>query len=150
MAAFLTKGSPKILDTDIQTATIGDMLDAIAPLGSFSRYLDVTPRSTHGELEGAVLFITGTTGSLGAAMLAGCVERREIQKIYAFNRVSKDGKTLLDRQKSSFSTLGYPPSLALSEKIVLVEGTITEESLGIHVELEKEVSINCLSKSGHS
>lgn len=150
MAAFLTKGSPRILDTDIQTATLRDMLDAIAPLGSFSRSLDVNPRSTHGELEGAVLFITGTTGSLGAAVLAGCVERREIQKIYAFNRVSKDGKTLLDRQKSSFSTLGYPANLALSEKIVLVEGTITEGSLGIHVELEKEVSINCLSKSGHS
>lgn len=94
------------------------------------------PSLTAGTADKEVIFVTGTTGALGSAVLAKLVNTESVGKIFAYNRPSKQGK---ERQKDSLKARGYDESLATSEKVIFLEGNLTASGLGLDVAVEDEV-----------
>ena len=87
---------------------------------------------------GDVVLLTGTTGALGAALLATLVSDPSVRKVYAFNRPSVS-MVHSERQKLALETAGYDPSIVNSPKVVLVEADMREDGLGVGPSLEREV-----------
>lgn len=85
-----------------------------------------------------VVLLTGTTGALGTAVLANLIAKESVSKIYAFNRPSLS-KPILERQKEALESRGYDPELAVSSKVVLVEGKLSGSGLGVSSKLGDEV-----------
>ncbi|KIY44831.1 acetyl-CoA synthetase-like protein [Fistulina hepatica ATCC 64428] len=86
-----------------------------------------------------VILLTGTTGSLGTALLAHLVNKESVGKIYAFNRRSRDRKSH-DRQRESLRIRGYDENIADSSKVLFVDGSLTKEGIGMdNQDLEDEI-----------
>ncbi|KAJ7758010.1 hypothetical protein B0H16DRAFT_1536490 [Mycena metata] len=75
-----------------------------------------------------VVFVTGTTGALGAYLLARLLSQSEFTRVYAFNRL---GASIQERQRSSFSTHGIDVSLLTSPKLRLLAGDLTKPKFGL-------------------
>lgn len=88
------------------------------------------------------ILLTGSTGALGSNILALLIASPSVARIYAFNRKSRSSIPLLDRQKSALLERGLDPSLAASKKVVLVEGDVTKQDLGISTELLSEIRVS--------
>ncbi|TFY76506.1 hypothetical protein EWM64_g7507 [Hericium alpestre] len=84
------------------------------------------------------ILLTGSTGGLGANILAHLVADPAVARIYAFNRKSSK-QSLHDRQVEALRSRGLDTSLASSEKVVLVEADVSQENLGISAELRDEL-----------
>ncbi|TFY63805.1 hypothetical protein EVG20_g6168 [Dentipellis fragilis] len=84
------------------------------------------------------VLLTGSTGGLGANVLAHLIANPKVARIYAVNRKSS-GKTLLERQKEALISRGLDPALAVHEKVVLVETDIAAQNLGVSAELKEEL-----------
>ncbi|KAL6298480.1 hypothetical protein BKA93DRAFT_830667 [Sparassis latifolia] len=85
-----------------------------------------------------IVLVTGTTGALGCNILARLLGMDEIERVYAFNRTSTSTIALRDRQATSFISQGFPATLVDSPKLILVEGNLTAQNLGISSALTKE------------
>ncbi|KAK0201032.1 putative aminoadipate reductase [Desarmillaria ectypa] len=85
-------------------------------------------------LDGSVVLLTGSTGSLGTHVLARLLSSSSVKAIYCLNRPSSQ-TTLKQRQQSMFKTQGLDVTLLDSPKVFLIEGNMTEErfSLEDHV-----------------
>lgn len=109
-----------------------------------AKYTHAFPKhisSGHCSADGEVVFITGTTGAIGASMLAQLAEIPSVTRIYAFNRVSGDGSpTLRERQAMSLKQRGYDAGILDRGVIVLVEGDQSRDDLGISSTLFHEVN----------
>ncbi|KAF9803969.1 hypothetical protein IEO21_09507 [Rhodonia placenta] len=77
------------------------------------------------------VFVTGTTGSIGCHLLALLVADPKVWRVYAFNRPAKTQTHLRERQKSALVERGLDASIADSEKVVLLEGSLTAENWGV-------------------
>ena len=87
---------------------------------------------------GDTVFVTGTTGGLGCALLSRLWETPEVVKIYAFNRKGK--RPLRERQRDLLLDRGYPADSILdSFKVVLLEGDLAQPNIGLSQELYTEV-----------
>jgi hypothetical protein len=108
-------------------------------LAFVERYTASFPQhvSTSPAVEGEVVLVTGTTGSLGSAILAQLVATPSVRKVYAFNRPSSTD--IFERQKEALKSRGYDAEIAHSSKVVLVEGKLTGAGLGLDQPLEDEV-----------
>ncbi|TCD70281.1 putative NRPS-like protein biosynthetic cluster [Steccherinum ochraceum] len=85
------------------------------------------------------ILVTGTTGSLGAGLLATLVADPKVEHIYALNRFSEDGSGLVERQKARLRDWGFDPSIADSEKVTLIEAHMSNERLGMSKEMYERV-----------
>lgn len=85
-----------------------------------------------------VALVTGTTGGLGAHLLALLEEDEHISRIYAVNR-SSSTSTLLQRQRHALSSRGLDPDLASSPKVRLIEADLTQPQLGLEVREYEEI-----------
>ncbi|KZT66300.1 acetyl-CoA synthetase-like protein [Daedalea quercina L-15889] len=83
------------------------------------------------KLDGDVVLVTGTTGSLGCFILSSLIEDSKVSKIYALNRVTDGTGTLLERQRKAFESRGLNSSLLELKRVVLLEGDTAEEWLGL-------------------
>lgn len=124
-------------DTD-QAGMIENMIE------KYSSSLDkpITPVNlSTGNTKGAVL-ITGSTGNLGAEILANLLQNdlEDIEKIFVLNRPSTGAQTILDRHKLRFEDKGFDLRLLESPKIAFIESDIAEERLGMNLALYGEVS----------
>lgn len=100
---------------------------------------------------GAVILLTGSTGNLGAEILAGLLRVHSVERVYALNRPS-GAQSMSARHEARFKDKGLDSSLLLSEKLVLVEGDAARPRLGLSDHLYDEVrSLTCLRsyKSSH-
>ncbi|KAH7912486.1 acetyl-CoA synthetase-like protein [Hygrophoropsis aurantiaca] len=79
-----------------------------------------------------VVLVTGTTGALGCGVLAHLAKSDSVQTVYAFNRSSSKGESLLRRQQEALRTRGYSPDIATQPKVVLVEGDLSATGLDIN------------------
>lgn len=77
-----------------------------------------------------VVWLSGTTGSLGSHALAELVASPKVAKIYAFNRKASS-QSLIGRQRKALQDRGLDPDLADSPKVVLVEGDLAEMDFGL-------------------
>ncbi|EJD43640.1 ketoacyl-synt-domain-containing protein [Auricularia subglabra TFB-10046 SS5] len=90
-----------------------------------------TPTSDDGE--GSRLkcvLLTGTTGSLGCALLATLANVPGVTRVYAVNRPKSD-ESLLQRQMTAFERHGFEVSDACLAKIVFLEASLQNTGLGI-------------------
>ena len=86
------------------------------------------------------VLVTGTTGGLGAALLAALVEDPEVKKVYAVNR--RSDVPLAERQRDILNGRGYDADRILqSEKVTLIETNPDEDKLGLQPAMYDEVSI---------
>lgn len=81
---------------------------------------------------GDILMITGTTGGLGASLLAEAAASNEVSTVYAVNRKAENGVSLGERQRSSLIDQGLDPDILGSRKVIMVEADLNEPSFGIH------------------
>lgn len=89
-----------------------------------------------------VVLITGTTGSLGSYVLSLLAFSADVSRVYAFNRKSTDGRSLLERQKSALLDRGLNPLLLDLEKVTLLEGDLLAEHFGLSNPLYEVVSVS--------
>lgn len=95
------------------------------------------------SVEGDVVLITGTTGAVGASVLAQLVDCSAVSRVYALNRKASNGKSLHDRQREVLQDKGLDPNVCDSVKVVLLEGDLTAESFGLDLSTFEEVTIMC-------
>lgn len=89
-------------------------------------------------VEGEVVLITGTTGTLGTYLLSRLLQDPRISRVYALNREGKG--SLLQRQEEAFKDKGVDVTLLKSAKLRLVVGEAPEKHLGLSMALFEEVS----------
>ncbi|KAG5652630.1 putative secondary metabolism biosynthetic enzyme [Sphagnurus paluster] len=79
----------------------------------------------------AVVLLTGSTGNLGSEVLAALLKDERVERVYAFNRPSKGGVTIVDRHVERFKDRGLDLALLNSDKLVFMSGDATEANLGL-------------------
>ncbi|THG97397.1 hypothetical protein EW026_g4592 [Hermanssonia centrifuga] len=85
-----------------------------------------------------VIFLTGTSGRLGACLLAILVALPEVSRVYAVNR--KSSTPILGRQRSILEEQGYDPDVVLGTgKVVFVDTSMEGENMGLPAELYEEI-----------
>jgi FlaA1/EpsC-like NDP-sugar epimerase len=94
-----------------------------------------------GSPERKVVLLTGTTGNLGAQLLAELLANKEVEKIYAFNRPGSGSLSILDRHKERFLDKGLDSALLASDRLVFVEGDAALPNLGLSQDLYVEVRV---------
>ncbi|THH29838.1 hypothetical protein EUX98_g4346 [Antrodiella citrinella] len=98
------------------------------------------------------VLITGTTGSLGAAMLVTLLKMPEVQHIYALNRVSDEGKGHMQRQRDRLREWGYDPDIVNSPKVTFLEAHSSHQRLGLSMEMYEKIrtSITHIIQNGYT
>ncbi|KAJ3970201.1 acetyl-CoA synthetase-like protein [Lentinula raphanica] len=115
-------------------------------ISKYSRGLD-TPiqtvsNGTHSSNthQHAVL-LTGSTGNLGAQMLASLLMNDSVARVYTLNR-SSARMSLLDRHRERFEDKALDVGLLSSKKLVFLEGEASQSRLGLTDELYNELLQN--------
>ena len=91
------------------------------------------------KASGEVILVTGTTGSLGCALLSLLLQAPEVEHVYALNRISVEGRALVDRQKDRLREWGFDPAIAHSSKVTLLEADMSTSHLGLSTEVYDQV-----------
>lgn len=85
-----------------------------------------------------VVFLTGTSGRLGACILASLVQTEGVERVYAVNR--KSSTPIAERQKAILEELGYnADEIVSSPKVVFVETDVEADRLGLPDDTYEEV-----------
>jgi FlaA1/EpsC-like NDP-sugar epimerase len=88
----------------------------------------------------SVVLLTGSTGNLGAQILASLLENENVARIYALNRPSSSSTSMLDRHRERFADKALDASLLESDRLVFVEGDTASPNLGMSECTYEEVS----------
>ena len=93
--------------------------------------------------EHKVVFLTGSTGSVGAHMLARLLPSEKVDKVYTFMRKQKAGDGVnMQRQVDAFVERGLDTELLKSHKLALISGDLTAPNLGMSAELYEQVRLS--------
>lgn len=111
------------------------MLDMVAKYGS--NWPSHVPQKVDSTSRTRSILLTGTTGALGANVLAKLLVSSEIAKIYALNR--KNGGTLKERQEEAFVEQGLDSAILASSRLVLIELDSTDDRIGLDDQTYEEV-----------
>jgi len=87
-----------------------------------------------------VIMITGTTGALGAALLAEMVASDGVDRVFAVNRKSSSGALIAERQTTALKRQGLDPVIVYSPKVVLLEADVSVSNLGLLPDIFESVS----------
>ncbi|EPS94433.1 hypothetical protein FOMPIDRAFT_1038850 [Fomitopsis schrenkii] len=107
-----------------------------------AKYLEDLPSRAVPRLEnpsGNVVLLTGTTGSLGAYVLARLVDDPAVDRVYALNRPAVDGRSLQSRQKSALQERGLDANALEHSKVVLLEADLSVSGFSIPQDLWAEM-----------
>ncbi|THH28493.1 hypothetical protein EUX98_g5705 [Antrodiella citrinella] len=80
--------------------------------------------------EGAVVFLTGSTGSLGSHILAALLASPKVKKVFTLDRPGNS--SVEARLQFAFESRGLPGELLQSEKLVALVGILSQHSLGLN------------------
>lgn len=108
----------------------------------YSRGLDTPisqPDSILHESKKEYVLLTGSTGNLGAQMLASLLSKDNVDRVYTLNRPSSKS-SMKDRHRERFEDKALDVSLLESPKLVFLEGETVHEDLGLSQERLNEVS----------
>ncbi|KZT01334.1 acetyl-CoA synthetase-like protein [Laetiporus sulphureus 93-53] len=97
-------------------------------------------RSALSSLDGDVVVLTGTTGSLGCRVLAELASDTTVARVYALNRSSSSEQTLSERQKLAMATHGLDAGLLQGGKVILLESDVASTNLGLPEDVYEEVT----------
>ncbi|KAL1710425.1 hypothetical protein EV121DRAFT_192955 [Schizophyllum commune] len=76
----------------------------------------------------AIVLMTGTTGNLGADILAQLLQNQRVTRVYTIDRAGSGPAAY--RQRSRFEDKGLDVGLLESAKLVTLEGDVSAENLG--------------------
>ncbi|TDL22742.1 acetyl-CoA synthetase-like protein [Rickenella mellea] len=96
---------------------------------------------------GDVVLLTGTTGSLGAHLLAELSRDPGVTRIYTLNRADARGKlNVSERQNSALGKYKIGSEEIEFAKVVFLEGDLTKPDLGLGLDVRKELveSLTCI------
>lgn len=82
-----------------------------------------------------VVVLTGSTGGIGAHLLAVLLEEPKITKVYTLNR----GNHVVHRQKVSFEDKQLPVDLLDTPKLTQLAADLSREDLGLEPDILNEV-----------
>ncbi|KAJ3846639.1 acetyl-CoA synthetase-like protein [Lentinula lateritia] len=86
------------------------------------------------------IILTGTTGGFGSALLYYLSLLSEVDKIYALNRPSLNGKSLMNRQENAFKRQDLPWNTGVpSGKVVLLEVDFPKSNFGLSLDVFDEL-----------
>jgi acyl carrier protein len=88
---------------------------------------------------GMVVLITGTTGAVGCAAMTQLARSPDVAKIYALNRSSPAGESIVQRQRTAVMTQGWDMGEAEWKKVQLLEGDFHRNQLGLASDIYNEV-----------
>lgn len=97
-------------------------------------------KETPGLGRGDVVLLTGSTGSFGCNILAQLAASDSVIRIYALNRRSAQGQTLLERQRDTLRTGGHDGDILGLPKLRLIEADLSVSGFDIDSGLYDEVS----------
>ncbi|KAG5642090.1 hypothetical protein DXG03_003614 [Asterophora parasitica] len=78
-----------------------------------------------------VVLLTGSTGHLGAHLLAALLQDDRVERVYALNQRVEGPQSLHERQLERFKDVGLDPALLESEKLGLLPGDLTQPGLNL-------------------
>ncbi|KAH8114663.1 acetyl-CoA synthetase-like protein [Phellopilus nigrolimitatus] len=87
-----------------------------------------TPIASSKSFDRDIVLITGTTGGLGALLLAKLLESSHIERVYALNR---SGGQLLNRQIEALKGPGFDEKMVESPKLVLLKADLDKYDFGL-------------------
>nr|WGM49229.1 carboxylic acid reductase [Boreostereum vibrans] len=76
-----------------------------------------------------IVLLTGTTGRLGAHLLAQLLEKKSVARVYALNRAGVGN--IEERQRATFDSWGLDVGLLRGDKVKLVEADFSKKDLGV-------------------
>ncbi|TDL22685.1 acetyl-CoA synthetase-like protein [Rickenella mellea] len=97
--------------------------------------------------KGDVILLTGTTGSLGAHILAELSRDPDVTRIYALNRADARREiNVSERQKSALEKYKIDSEGIDFAKVVFLVGNLAKPDLGLSIDLHKELveSLTCI------
>jgi hypothetical protein len=99
-----------------------------------------TAASTTSPSSETVVLLTGSTGNLGAEILAELLENKAIAYVYTFNRPSST-KSVQRRHQERFKDRALNLNLLSSDKLVMLEGETFLQQLSLPDRVYSEVNI---------
>lgn len=132
--ARISDPESSISGSDLSTAKTDEMQSMLAKYSSnFSQRIASASAATASH----VILLTGTTGGLGSVLLNKLLDSPDVSRVYAVNR--KGAGTVYARQELAFSERALEVKLLSSPKLVLLEGNISGEQLGLEKSVYEEV-----------
>ncbi|KAL6300002.1 hypothetical protein BKA93DRAFT_741263 [Sparassis latifolia] len=114
---------------DAASTSISD--EPAADIGAMiAQYTALLPKSTPAASKrdgGSVVLITGTTGALGAHIIASILSDSRLKRVYALNR----GTRVAERQRTAFEAARLPVKLLSDSRLKFLEGDMMREDLGL-------------------
>lgn len=111
-------------EAEEETSEIEEMKQLIAKYSSFTQQ---TPGTIQPERE--TIILTGTTGSLGAHILAQIANQNSVRRIYCLVRADSESAATA-RVSKTLGEKGLDPSL-LSKKVICLPSDFSREDLGL-------------------
>lgn len=114
---------------------LADAYSSFNPMPSISAVAPVTS-------PGHVIFLSGTTGSLGSCLLDRLLRNDAVAKVYAFNRRGPTSASAMERHNEAFVERGLDPSVLqkYGHKYELLEGDLAKENFGLGKEQFLEIA----------
>lgn len=115
------------------------LLELVAKYSSsYPKMESATTMNGNHLLSGAVVLLTGSTGSFGSNILAKLIASPEVARIYALSRASPEG--VEERHLSAFSREGLDTELLKSGKVLFLYGDPSYEDFKMNSIIYSEVS----------
>ena len=116
-------------DAEAAAAATARTLDALVAkyVSGFSSHV-AAPGAEAAASADEVVLVTGTTGRLGAHLLAQLAARPSVRRVFALNRPGADAGA---RQRDAFAAWGLDAGVLAGSKVVLLTGDLAQPRLGL-------------------
>ncbi|KAI0749993.1 ketoacyl-synt-domain-containing protein [Daedaleopsis nitida] len=95
--------------------------------------------SSQGSLRVGAAIVTGTTGSVGAHVLAHLLADSLHTVVYALVRPGSHSQSIEERQKETFTLYGLDTSLLTSERLVVASYDLEKDRLGVSLDMYEKL-----------
>ncbi|TFK52863.1 acetyl-CoA synthetase-like protein [Heliocybe sulcata] len=89
------------------------------------------------------VILTGSTGGLGAEMLAQLLQDNAVEKVYGINRKDRSGRTQTEKQRKAFEERGLDVHLLDLPKLVLIAADVNGTQFGMPPYCTEEIRNTC-------
>jgi Male sterility protein len=138
--------SPASYTANVSSRVIKEMQDLVDAYSSFPPLPSVSAVAPIIS-SGHVIFLSGTTGSLGSFLLDLLLRDDTVAKVYAFNRRGPSSASIMERHTEAFAERGLDPAVLQTyrHKYEILEGDLTKENFGLteaqYLEMAASVTI---------
>lgn len=91
-----------------------------------------------------VVLLTGSSGTLGTAILNQLLQQEAFTRVYVFNRPPKSAQTSLEKHIAGFKSRNFDISLLTTDKLVFLEGALDQPHFGLPSSMYHKVNNSLL------